>query len=187
MMTNKAAQSLSCHFEKIVIIGPDAIPAWRQLRLRGLREHPESFGQTAEAFQAKSDAQLVASMQEHAEFGGFTLAALSKTGELLGTVSLMVRGPGKSSHRAELWGMYVIPQCRGQGVGQQLIQELITRAEQISGLEQIHLGVVTSNDSAVALYKKMRFETYGTDPRVLKVGEQVYDEFLMVRRLDHSC
>lgn len=187
MMPSTSVQPPSNLFEKVVIIGPDSVAEWRQLRLRGLREHPESFGQTAEAFQAKSDAQLATTMREHAELGGFTLAALSKTGELLGTVGLMVRGPGKSSHRAELWGMYVIPECRGQGVGQQLIQELIARAEQISGLEQIHLGVVTSNDSAVALYKKMGFETYGTDPRVLKVGEQVYDEFLMVRRLDHSC
>ena len=45
---------------------------------------------------------------------------------------------------------------------------------------QLHLTVVTHNRAAVKLYEKNGFRIYGTEPRSLKIGDNFYDEHLMV-------
>ena len=123
-MQQISSQTQRFIFDKVTVVKPENISAYRALRLRGLTEHPEAFGETAEAFAAKSDQQIQARMNQ----GGFVLAAISKTGEFLGTVGLIVTEHEKLRHRGMLVGMYVIPECRGQGVGKILIQELLSRA-----------------------------------------------------------
>ena len=39
-------------------------------------------------------------------------------------------------------------------------------------------------DPARALYRKLGFQPYGLEPRALKVGDQVFDQELLVLRLD---
>ena len=56
-------------------------------------------------------------------------------------------------------------------------------ANRLSGLEQLHLMVVTTNDAARSLYRSMGFEVYGTVLQAFKVDEQYWDEELMVLRL----
>jgi ribosomal protein S18 acetylase RimI-like enzyme len=63
------------------------------------------------------------------------------------------------------------------------MNECLLRAGRISGLEQVHLAVVTSNETAVNLYIALGFRTYGTDPGALKVGTALFDEYLMVKEL----
>ena len=75
--------------------------------------------------------------------------------------------------------MYVLPESRGLGAGKALMQELLVRARQIEGLEQLHLAVVTINQAAYQLYRSLGFEVYGTEPKALKSGEKYWDEYLM--------
>jgi ribosomal protein S18 acetylase RimI-like enzyme len=79
--------------------------------------------------------------------------------------------------------MYVRPESRGLGIGKALLQEAITQANRLPGLEQLHLMVVTTNEAARALYRSMGFEVYGTVCQAFKLGEQYWDEELMVLRL----
>jgi ribosomal protein S18 acetylase RimI-like enzyme len=83
--------------------------------------------------------------------------------------------------------MYVTPEARGQAVGRALLLAAIERARAMPGVEQIHLGVVTSNVAARALYASAGFVTYGTEPHALKLGEGEYlDEELMVLWLNQA-
>jgi ribosomal protein S18 acetylase RimI-like enzyme len=170
-------------FEKIISIGPEHIPAYRDLRLRGLREHPEAFGETAQAFEAKSLHVISERVAAQVALGGFILGAISTSGAMLGCVGLSVNDSAKSRHRGFLWGMYVVPEARGQQLGRVLLEELIARARMLEFMEQVHLAVVTSNETAVRLYQRVGFEIYGTDPRVLKVDGRYFDEYLMVRQM----
>ena len=79
-----------CIFEKIVTVDQEYLSAFRALRLRGLQEHPEAFGETAEGFRAKSDAEILARIETQTAIGGCILAALSRSGEMLGAVGLAV-------------------------------------------------------------------------------------------------
>jgi ribosomal protein S18 acetylase RimI-like enzyme len=56
-------------------------------------------------------------------------------------------------------------------------------AGQDSSLEQILLAVATSQEAAMRLYRSFGFETYGTEPRALKVGSTYIDEDHMILRL----
>nr|WP_211344419.1 hypothetical protein [Paenibacillus lentus] len=49
----------------------------------------------------------------------------------------------------------------------------------IEGLKQINLSVVTINKVAVALYKILGFETYGTEKNALEYNGRGYGEEYM--------
>ena len=60
---------------------------------------------------------------------------------------------------------------------------LLERAKQDPSLEQIMLAVATCQDAARQLYRDFGFETYGTEPRALKVGSRYIDEEHMLLRV----
>lgn len=76
--------------------------------------------------------------------------------------------------------MYVAPRNRGAGFGRILVEEAIEWARKWEGIEQVHLTVVTTNESAKEIYSLLGFETYGTEKRALKLGDTYFDEDLMV-------
>ena len=185
-MINQSLYPDRFRFEGMTTVGPDSIDAYRELRLRGLHEHPESFGETPTNFLAKSDELILQRLEAQRKLGGFMLIAKSKTGELIGTVSLTINDDEKMRHRGYLWGMYVVPEARNQGIAQALIHELLMRSQQVHALEQIHLAVATTNRSACRLYEKTGFVIYGTDPRAIKIGDQTFDEYLMVKHMPRA-
>jgi ribosomal protein S18 acetylase RimI-like enzyme len=89
----------------------------------------------------------------------------------------------KNQHKGYILSMYVRPESRGLGIGKALLQEVITQERRLSGLEQLHLSVVTSNEAARSLYRAMGFQVCGTILQAMKEGEQYWDEELMVLRL----
>jgi hypothetical protein len=101
-MTNHHPDSGNFRFESVLSVGPTSIDAYRALRLRGLREHPESFGETPQSFEAKSNEQILERIEAQMRLGGFILAANSCTGELIGTVGLAINDAEKSPQRFEL-------------------------------------------------------------------------------------
>ena len=90
-----------------------------------------------------------------------------------------------SSHKDGLWGVYVVHEARGAGVGTLLISACIEHARRIEGVLQIHLTVASHNASAVRLYERCGVRRYGAEPRahILPDGREI-DEDLMVLLLD---
>lgn len=77
--------------------------------------------------------------------------------------------------------MGVLREYRGQGIGRRLAERTIARAKEI-GLERIELEVYASNESAVALYRKLGFTVEGVKRKGRKV-DGVYDDVLMMALL----
>ena len=124
-----------------VLSKTDAGVFW-QLRLRALREEPESF---AMAFEE-------ARMMETLDISGnsFVFGAFSPA--LCGMVGFFRRQGIKNRHKGTVWGMYVAPEVRGQGLARSLMAALISRAAGLSDLQQLVLEVVTTNEAARRLY-----------------------------------
>lgn len=99
---------------------------------------------------------------------------------LIGNASLScVMDRKKTLHRA-IFGMAILKQHWGQGIGKKILSELIAFAEN-AGYEFLELEVAASNTTAVSLYKKMGFCIYGERPGSLKLKDgSYYDELLMV-------
>ncbi|PQV54491.1 GNAT family N-acetyltransferase [Paraburkholderia sp. BL21I4N1] len=172
-------------------LGPADRDAYFQLRLRGLKAHPASFGQSYEEALARGpeqhDARLQGLRAAEGEFllGAFasadTSAATAADASLLGIVGLSRNQHDKERHKASVVGMYVAPEAAGRGIGRALLDELLARAARIDGLRQIQLMVGSRNEGARKLYESVGFSQYGCEVGALNVGGVFHDADLMVR------
>jgi ribosomal protein S18 acetylase RimI-like enzyme len=149
------------------------------MRLQALSDNPEAFGSTYEETVARGKGAFRHRLGQGDDV--FYLGAFDDT--LIGIVGFFREEGTKNRHKGYLVSMYVLPERRGQGVGKALAQELIARAKQIDGLEQLLLAVVTINHTASQLYRSLGFEVYGTQPGALKAGESYWDEDMMLLHL----
>jgi ribosomal protein S18 acetylase RimI-like enzyme len=151
-------------------------PAYRELRLEGLRSHPEAFAAAAGDEAAKPPAFFAERLETSIVWVG---SAASDTA-LLGVAGLQVSDAAKLRHKAVLWGMYVCPAARGTGLATALAAHLLDEARGVA--EEVRLSVVASNHAAIRLYGRLGFQAYALDPRALKVAGAYHDEMLMVLR-----
>jgi ribosomal protein S18 acetylase RimI-like enzyme len=149
------------------------------LRLEGLTLEPFAFGRSAAEFRARSlesvRAQLIAP-------GSVTLGAFLDT-QLVGIATLVRQDGEKTQHKADVYGVYVTPSARGQGIARTLLTRLIEHACSLGGLEQLRLSVSTTQQAARALYSSLGFVPFGHELRALKLGQQYVDEEHMVLHL----
>ena len=152
------------------------VNSFRELRLHALREEPAAFTASAEEFEQQSlevVAQRLINTPENFVLGAFVDRAL------VGLAGFHREISAKLHHVGVIWGMYVAPEARDQGIGRALIREVIQRARSLSGLDHILLGVVESQTIARILYESLGFVVYGREPRAVKIGDEYLDEELM--------
>jgi ribosomal protein S18 acetylase RimI-like enzyme len=155
-------------------IHPSDVAEYYPLRLRALREHPEAFSSAYED-QAGLELETFASQyMEEPTPDRFMLGAWLD-GVLVGNLALFRPAGIKTRHHAELARVYVAPEARRQGVGWALVEAVLVRARTLPGLEYLLLGVTSTNQEAIALYRKAGFETIGRIPQYLKIGSTYYD------------
>ncbi len=56
-------------------------------------------------------------------------------------------------------------------------------AAAIAGLEQVLLSVTSTQTAALAFYRSLGFELFGTEPRALNINGEFIDEHYLVLRL----
>jgi ribosomal protein S18 acetylase RimI-like enzyme len=112
-------------------------------------------------------------------------SALGKNVSILVAIAGLRLQPGKSSHKAQLWGMFVLREARRAGLATALLAHLTRHAAE--AIEEIRLSVVTTNAEAVRLYAKAGFSVYGLERRALKIDGRYCDELLMTLPLRSAC
>ncbi len=155
---------------------------YQELRLSALKINPEAFGSTYEREMKFSLETIIERIKPTKD--RFVLGAFDDNGALAGIVTFMRENGIKTSHKGNVFGMYVAPESRGKGYGKLLMKELIDKARNCEGLEQINLTVVSDNETAKKLYKSVGFKIYGVERKALKFNDQYFDEDLMVLELD---
>ena len=118
---------------------------FQRLRLQGLQGSPSSFGSSHEEEVHKTLDQVrqhVAGSVERVFLGLFIGT------EMVGMVGVGREQGQKERHIAFIRSMYVAPQARGQGAGQQLLAAALQQAWSWQGVEQVTLSVTASNDAA---------------------------------------
>jgi ribosomal protein S18 acetylase RimI-like enzyme len=160
----------------------DDAEAYRALRLKALREHPEAFGADYALNRARPIEYWVGMMAQAQTDNTRATFVAEHEGKLAGMM-VIVRGDSpKTAHNANIYSVYVDPSARGHGLGDGLMRACLEWAER-QAVRLLKLSVVASNASALKLYLRHGFVVYGVEPEALLVEGRYHDELLLVLRL----
>ncbi len=149
--------------------------AYQALRLEGLAAHTCEFGAALEEEIDRSPAEIRTKLDQSLLFGAFI------QGELRAIAGYRRFDQQKKQHKAQLFGVYVGNKGRRQGLGKAVVRHVIEHAR--LDAEQLVATVASLNHPAKALYEKLGFVVYGTEPRAHKVGDRYFDQDHMVLML----
>ncbi len=127
-----------------------------------------------------TDADLADIERDYLQRGGAFDVVEDASGQIVGTAGLYPL----DAQRAELRKMYLQPSARGQGLGKQLLERILAKAECL-GFAEVRLETNSVLKEAVQLYQKYGFtpaEAEHLSPRC----DQVYSLQLPVRFPRHS-
>ena len=168
----------------IRLLEAEDAPAVLALRHAGLVDSPMSFGAAPETDQFQSEDAVRAYLSgapENVLCGAFDLQGETE-GALVGLIG-MVRGRhSKVQHRAMVWGMYVAPDARKQGLGRALIEATADHAAEL-GADFLDLAVSEVSTAAHKLYERAGLFEYGRHPAGIRHQECRTVEILMTRKL----
>lgn len=150
-------------------VRPEEWRSLKDLRLRALETDPDAFGSTF----AEERVKPVTAWQEWAAEGWglgaqTTLVALDGDGWLGMGVCIVAEAEPRS---ATVYAMWVYPAARRQGIGEELLQELIKWAS-FKNAEELLLAVTEGNTAAMNLYERDGFMSTGTGG-VLRPGSNL--------------
>lgn len=165
-------------------LNPSDVDAYRRLRLWSLQESPTAFGSSyAEELHMPME-RVRRGMGLDNPDESFVLGAFTDQGRLVGMIGCYREHHTKSRHKSNIWGMFVAPDFRRQGIGRALLDKAVLRAKTMAGVGQLNLSVVTTNEAARGLYRSCGFEPFGLERDAYLVGGDFCDAEYMTLRLE---
>ncbi|MBY0086361.1 GNAT family N-acetyltransferase [Brevibacillus sp. M2.1A] len=104
-------------------------------------------------------------------------------GRIVGNMTFRGGIRSRTQHVGE-FGISVLKEFWGSGVGRLLLESLLEWAKQSKVIRKINLKVRSDNDSAIHLYKKLGFKEMGTLTREFLIGDTFYDCLYMGIEID---
>jgi len=107
-------------------------------------------------------------LQYHQQRGRTVFLVAEQGGKVVGEGIALVR-QHKQSVSGRAYSLAVHPACRGQGIGERLMREMIDRLR-VRGVGRVYLEVEQTNDAAIHLYERLGFARTGTLPDYYGAG-----------------
>ncbi len=149
-------------------------PAFYRLRLRAVKEETRSFLETAAEVRKRTPASY---------FKNGWIAGAFVGKKLVGITGLYRHSGKKIEHKGTVWGVYVTPDTRGQGLTRKMIALLLEEVKK-AGIELVQTSTDNSNPVTKAIYTSLGFEPYGVEKHILKIADGSYiDDVWMVKFL----
>lgn len=116
---------------------------------------------------------------ERAANGETILLFAEVDGKIVGSAGAFFYKAAKEKHKATIFGVGVLPEYHGQGIGRQLVEAVMVRLQAMPHIKKMDLAVTTSQQAAVKLYEKLGFVRVGEMKKELFVDGQFYDIYEM--------
>ncbi|SMB96200.1 GNAT family N-acetyltransferase [Deinococcus hopiensis] len=152
---------------QVRVLTPADAPAYREVRLTALRTDPLAFSTTAAEFEMRPLEEVVARLAPgpvSVTFGAFL------AGKLVGLLTVAREERPALTHRANVFGVSVLPAERGQGCGDALLRAGLAQVRSWKGVTSLHLGVMETQGAALSLYGRHGFQLWGTQPDALRIN-----------------
>ena len=162
---------------EIRFLTPDDRDQWLRLRIEALEGDPEAFSASLDEYRSLNLDEVKRRLWSDGD--AFVLGAF-REGCLCGMAGFYREKGPKSRHKGRVWGVYVTPGARGAGIAYQMMQALLERVRMIEGIEQVLLSVSATQEPAIRLYRSLGFQSFGREPRALRIGDRYIDEEYMV-------
>jgi ribosomal protein S18 acetylase RimI-like enzyme len=159
-------------------MGPADAAALFALRREALSDSPLSFSASPEDDVWSSIDAVLQTMARPAS--GVVFGAVDS--ELVGMLGIHRSPRLKERHRAHVWGVYVTPKSRGQGVALRLLDAAIAHARTLDGVASVHLSVSETTPGAQHVYEKCGFSVWGNEPDALRYqGRSAVEHHMMLQ------
>jgi ribosomal protein S18 acetylase RimI-like enzyme len=120
-----------------------------------------------------------------AEVDCFKQSTSKQTGGVVGTYILRPNQSGGGAHVANAAFM-VAASARGQGIGRAMAEHCLSEARRLDFRAMQFNFVVSTNESAIRLWKELGFEIVGTLPGAFRHPSKGYvDAYVMYRSLEN--
>lgn len=120
-------------------------------------------------------------IEQMKEQNNSTMLVAEVKGKLVGYLFAIGGRARRNQHTAYLV-IGILQEYRGKGIGTQLFTTLERWAKE-QRLHRLELTVVATNETAIALYKKMGFQIEGTKKDSLLINGEFVDEYYMAKLL----
>ena len=154
------------------------------LRLAAIDNSPTSFWPTHDEEASRSTEEIASRLRPNRYQ---TIFGAYREDVLVGIAGFRREALSQVCHAGTIWGVYVAPEWRGQGVAQALLARLVEHARQLGDVTQLKLSVNTRNPAARRLYVSMGFQVFGLERRSMRVEGIYYDEEHMMLFLDQPA
>lgn len=158
---------------------PNDAQQFRALRRMALQLSEDGFVNALEDWDSKPTVAIQEMLREELNsLNDFILGAFHNQ-TLVGMIGFFRPSKPKLGRKGHIWGTFLLPEWRSQGVGGKLLDELIRRAEKLPGLDQIQLTCINRNKNIISLYRSRGFRIFATEQSAVRIGNYYYDELYM--------
>jgi ribosomal protein S18 acetylase RimI-like enzyme len=154
----------------------DDVASLIDIRLEALKNHPV-------AFSADYEKEIKRPIPEWRKRIGEGAIFIARDGDVEAGMAGFIGGwSSKTSQQGNIWGVYVRPAYRGQGLGNRLVRRCLQHARE-EGFKMVYIAAASNNTAAIRCYSHCGFSVYGLQPMAICVDGECYDELLMAQRL----
>jgi ribosomal protein S18 acetylase RimI-like enzyme len=155
---------------------PSDYDPFYEVRLASLLECPEEFATDADAWRNAPRETINKLLLNSEERTDMPILGAWKNGHLVGLAGLNRDLRPSVVHKSTLWGVYVLPEHRRQGIGRALLNELISIAHKTPDLRLIRAVVTITSADALSLLEKTGFKRFGQEPEAKRFKDTFYDQ-----------
>jgi ribosomal protein S18 acetylase RimI-like enzyme len=148
---------------------------FKNLRIFAMQDSPRAFGSSVQDEENRTLEQIETMFSSTVSFG----LGVFDHQKLIGLARCECSQRIKTKHKADIYGVYIHPDYRGQGLARRLLEQLIAKAKGIVGLETLLLAVSEHNAPARALYQSLGFLEWGKEPDAMRhAGERLTEIYM---------